>query len=116
MRYVSPALQAESARADGRSGGPQRRRRAEAGAVRDRAHRSSRRRTPASARAGGRGADRGGTSRVFVVNGDRAEERIVTVGQTVEALVEITNGLKAGERVATTERRRSSRTARHVAV
>jgi len=44
----------------------------------------------------------GGTSRVFIVNGDHVEERIVTVGQTVDALVEISNGLKAGERVATT--------------
>jgi RND family efflux transporter MFP subunit len=43
----------------------------------------------------------GGTSRVFVVNGDRVEERIVTTGQTVGDLVEITKGLKAGERVAT---------------
>ena len=43
-----------------------------------------------------------GTSRVFVVNGDHVEERIVTVGQTVDAQVEISNGLKAGERVATT--------------
>jgi len=43
-----------------------------------------------------------GTSRVFVVNGDHVEERIVTVGQTVDSNVEISNGLKAGERVATT--------------
>jgi len=43
----------------------------------------------------------GGTSRVFVVNGERVEERIVTTGQTVGDLVEITKGLKAGERVAT---------------
>jgi RND family efflux transporter MFP subunit len=43
-----------------------------------------------------------GTSRVFVVSGDRAEERLVTTGQTVGDLVEITSGLKAGERVATT--------------
>jgi RND family efflux transporter MFP subunit len=42
-----------------------------------------------------------GTSRVYVVSGDRAEERIVTTGQTVGDLVEITKGLKAGERVAT---------------
>jgi len=42
-----------------------------------------------------------GTSRVYVVNGDRAEERIVTTGQPVGQLVEITSGLKAGERVAT---------------
>jgi multidrug efflux pump subunit AcrA (membrane-fusion protein) len=38
---------------------------------------------------------------VFVVSGDRVEERVVTVGQTLGADVEITNGLKAGERVAT---------------
>ena len=43
-----------------------------------------------------------GTSRVFVVNGDRVEERIVTIGQRVDAQLEIVNGLKAGERVATT--------------
>jgi len=42
-----------------------------------------------------------GTSRVFVVKGDRVEERIVTIGQTVGNQVEITNGLKSGERVAT---------------
>jgi RND family efflux transporter MFP subunit len=42
-----------------------------------------------------------GTSRVYVVAGDRVEERIVTVGQAVDGLVEITNGLKAGELVAT---------------
>jgi RND family efflux transporter MFP subunit len=43
----------------------------------------------------------GGTSRVYVVIGDHVEERIVTVGQTLEGVVEITNGLKVGERVAT---------------
>jgi membrane fusion protein, multidrug efflux system len=42
-----------------------------------------------------------GTGRVFVVNGDRAEERIVTTGQKIDPLVEIVTGLKAGERVAT---------------
>jgi RND family efflux transporter MFP subunit len=52
-----------------------------------------------------------GTSRVFVVTTDRAEERLVTVGQAVhlrqgsdgqvDDLVEITTGLKTGERVAT---------------
>jgi RND family efflux transporter MFP subunit len=42
-----------------------------------------------------------GTSRVYVVNGDHVDERIVTVGQTIDALVEITSGLKAGDRVAT---------------
>jgi len=42
-----------------------------------------------------------GTSRVFVVSGDRIEERIVTAGQKLDALTEITSGLKAGEAVAT---------------
>ena len=42
-----------------------------------------------------------GTSRVYVVNGDHVEERIVTTGETIGGLVEITKGLKAGERVAT---------------
>jgi membrane fusion protein, multidrug efflux system len=44
----------------------------------------------------------GGTSRVFVVNGNAVEERLVTIGQTVDAMVEITTGVKAGERVAST--------------
>jgi multidrug efflux pump subunit AcrA (membrane-fusion protein) len=43
----------------------------------------------------------GGTGRVFVMTGDKVEERIVTTGQTVGDLVEIAKGLKAGERVAT---------------
>jgi membrane fusion protein (multidrug efflux system) len=42
-----------------------------------------------------------GTSRVYVIAGERAEERIVTIGQPVDDLVEITTGLKAGESVAT---------------
>jgi RND family efflux transporter MFP subunit len=42
-----------------------------------------------------------GTSRVFVVAGDHVEERIVTTGDRLDAQVEITSGLKAGERVAT---------------
>jgi RND family efflux transporter MFP subunit len=42
-----------------------------------------------------------GTSRVYVIAGERAEERIVTVGQSVDDLLEITTGLKAGENVAT---------------
>jgi membrane fusion protein (multidrug efflux system) len=42
-----------------------------------------------------------GTSRVFVITGDHVEERIVTTGQAVGDLVEISRGLKAGERVAT---------------
>lgn len=43
----------------------------------------------------------GGTSRVFVIQGDHAEERIVTTGDKAGELIEITKGLKAGERVAT---------------
>jgi RND family efflux transporter MFP subunit len=43
----------------------------------------------------------GETSRVYVVSIDRAEERIVTLGQEVGDKVEITTGLKAGEIVAT---------------
>jgi RND family efflux transporter MFP subunit len=43
-----------------------------------------------------------GTARVFVVNGDRVEERIVTAGQAVGERVEITSGLKAGEKVVST--------------
>jgi RND family efflux transporter MFP subunit len=43
----------------------------------------------------------GGTSRVYVVNGDTVEERIVTIGQQIDTLVEVATGLKAGERVAT---------------
>jgi membrane fusion protein, multidrug efflux system len=42
-----------------------------------------------------------GTSRVYVVKGDRVEERVVTTGQVLDSRVEISNGLKAGERVAT---------------
>jgi membrane fusion protein (multidrug efflux system) len=42
-----------------------------------------------------------GTSRVYVVTGERVEERIVTVGQATDNLVEISTGLKAGENVAT---------------
>ena len=40
-----------------------------------------------------------GTARVFVVNGDRVEERIVMIGQVVGDTVEIADGLTAGERV-----------------
>jgi RND family efflux transporter MFP subunit len=43
-----------------------------------------------------------GTSRVYVISGERAEERIVTVGQAADDLIEITTGLKTGETVATT--------------
>jgi membrane fusion protein, multidrug efflux system len=42
-----------------------------------------------------------GTSRVYVVAGDHVDERIVTTGQPLGDQIEITKGLKAGERVAT---------------
>jgi multidrug efflux pump subunit AcrA (membrane-fusion protein) len=42
-----------------------------------------------------------GTARVFVVKGDRVEERIVATGQTVGALVEIVNGVMTGDVLAT---------------
>ncbi len=40
-----------------------------------------------------------GTARVFVIAGDRVEERVVMVGQAVDDRVEITSGLTKGERV-----------------
>jgi membrane fusion protein (multidrug efflux system) len=45
-----------------------------------------------------------GTSRVFVVNGNTVEERIVTTGEAVGDSLEITSGVKAGERVAANPR------------
>jgi RND family efflux transporter MFP subunit len=45
-----------------------------------------------------------GTSRAFVVSGDRVEERIVTIGDKVGDRVEIVSGVKAGERVAANPR------------
>ena len=41
-----------------------------------------------------------GTSRVFVVKNDRIEERIVTLGEKVDSLVELTSGVAADEVVA----------------
>jgi RND family efflux transporter MFP subunit len=46
----------------------------------------------------------GGTSRVFVLNGDRVEERLVTTGQASGDLIEITSGMKKGETVAQSSR------------
>ena len=40
-----------------------------------------------------------GTSRAYVVKGDKVEERIVTLGETVGKQVEITSGLSNGETV-----------------
>jgi len=42
-----------------------------------------------------------GTSRVYVVNGDHVDERIVTTGQVLGDRIEVTKGLAKGERVAT---------------
>jgi RND family efflux transporter MFP subunit len=42
----------------------------------------------------------GKTNRVFVLNGDTVQERIVTLGQPAEQLVEVVSGLSAGDRVA----------------
>jgi membrane fusion protein (multidrug efflux system) len=44
----------------------------------------------------------GGTSRLYAVVSDHVEERIVTIGASEGDLVEITAGVKSGERVATT--------------
>jgi len=41
----------------------------------------------------------GEVSRVFVVKGDRAEERLITVGQAVGENIEATSGIAAGDRV-----------------
>lgn len=43
-----------------------------------------------------------GTARVFVVQGDRLEERVVMTGQVVGPRIEIADGLKVGEQIAAT--------------
>ncbi len=47
-----------------------------------------------------------GTSRVFVVKNDRIEERIVTLGEKVDSLVELTSGVAVDEVVAADPRGR----------
>ena len=47
-----------------------------------------------------------GTSRVYVIKDEKAEERIVTLGETVEDRVELTSGVAAGEIVAAAPRGR----------
>ena len=44
-------------------------------------------------------AERGGRTVVFVIKGDRASERAVTLGPKVGDLVEVTAGVKAGEKI-----------------
>jgi len=41
-------------------------------------------------------------NRVFVVVGDRVEERLITLGQTEGELIEAASGLALGDRVVTT--------------
>ncbi len=41
-----------------------------------------------------------GSTRVYVIKGDRVEERIVTVGQKVDGAIEIANGVAEGDEVA----------------
>jgi RND family efflux transporter MFP subunit len=41
-----------------------------------------------------------GTARVFVIAGDRVEERVVMTGQAVGDQIEIVSGVKTGERMA----------------
>jgi RND family efflux transporter MFP subunit len=43
-----------------------------------------------------------GTARLFVLDGDRVKERVVTVGDTADGHIEVTSGLSADERVITT--------------
>jgi membrane fusion protein, multidrug efflux system len=45
-----------------------------------------------------------GTSRVYVLAGDKVEERIVTIGEKTGDRVELATGIKAGERVAANPR------------
>ncbi len=45
-----------------------------------------------------------GTSRVYVLSGNRVEERIVTIGEKVGDRVELATGIKAGELVASNPR------------
>ncbi len=45
-----------------------------------------------------------GTSRVYVLAGDRVEERIVTLGEKVGDRVELATGIKAGEQLAANPR------------
>jgi RND family efflux transporter MFP subunit len=100
VRYVSPALEANSRTLVVEAVVPN-----DAGALKpgsfataliEQANRSPGVLTPAAAV-----RTVAGTSRVFVVSGDKAEERIVTIGQQVGDLIEFTSGLKAGEKVAT---------------
>jgi RND family efflux transporter MFP subunit len=45
-----------------------------------------------------------GTSRVYVISGDKVEERIVTLGEKIGDRVELATGVKAGEKIAANPR------------
>ena len=100
VRYVSPSLRADQRALTVEAVVPNSNGRAQARHVRDGADRAAEE-GRRDARAGVRRARVSGTSRVFVVTGDHVEERLVTTGQVVDQLVEVTSGLNAGERVAT---------------
>ena len=90
------------ARAHHRGRRAQRVGRVEARTLRHGAHRTGRRRRPPCSCPAAPSAPMSGTARVYVVSPTgSAEERIVTTGQTVEDLIEITSGVKAGDVVAT---------------
>jgi RND family efflux transporter MFP subunit len=101
IRYVSPALQADQRALTAEAIVPNPGSELKPGLFAT-AQVQQRTATPAILVPGSAVQTTGGTSRVYVVNGDRVEERIVTTGQSVGTLIEVTNGLKAGERVATT--------------
>ena len=111
VRYVSPGAQADSRALVVEAVVPNDDGRAEARLVRDGADRAGRQRGPAFWCRPRPCAPSSGTSRVFVVAGDHVEERIVTIGQPVGDLVEITSGLKAGDVVATSNVATIGRTA-----
>ncbi|HLG55073.1 MAG TPA: efflux RND transporter periplasmic adaptor subunit [Vicinamibacterales bacterium] len=100
VRYVSPALQADSRTLIVEAVVPN-----EAGSLRPGSFATAQieqaSHTPAVLVPAASVRTVAGTSRVYVVSGDRAEERLVTLGQPVGDLVEITSGIKTGEKVAT---------------
>ena len=104
VRFVSPALKTEPARAHGGSGRGEHRRPAEARALRHRA--------PAAARAGagdaraglGRRDGRRHQPRLRRRQNNKVEERIVTLGEKVGDRIELATGIKAGEQVAANPR------------
>ncbi len=101
VRYVSPSVTAETRALVVEAIGAERRGAPEARASSPRRGSRRRRRRPACWCPPPPCARWPGTARVFVVSGDRVEERVVMVGQTVGPRIEITSGLTAGEQVAT---------------